>query len=97
MSLPRVDRRATRPFEHAELNRRYASGFNDTWGSKESHRHRGRPPRVATQSPDLISQNPSDAPPPPSLRDPPPPAGGECFPPQRFEPPLLRQEGSQSD
>ena len=32
------------PFEHAELNRRIASGFNDTWASKKKVTGtRGRP------------------------------------------------------
>ena len=30
-SFPRVERRSVRPFKHAELNRRVASGFNRTW------------------------------------------------------------------
>ena len=28
---PRVERRSCRPFEHAELDQRIASGFNGTW------------------------------------------------------------------
>jgi hypothetical protein len=31
MYFPRVERRSVRPFERAELNRRYASGFNASW------------------------------------------------------------------
>ena len=43
-AFPRVERRP-RPFQHAELNRRAASGFNDTWASKEKVTGaRGRPP-----------------------------------------------------
>jgi hypothetical protein len=34
-----------RPFEHAELNRRIASEFNDTWASKKKVTGTGAAPR----------------------------------------------------
>jgi hypothetical protein len=44
---PRVERRQFRLFEHAELNRRAASGFNDSWASKKKVTGtRGRPPEM---------------------------------------------------
>jgi len=35
-----------RPFEHAELNRRIASGFNDTWASKKKVTGTGAAPAI---------------------------------------------------
>ena len=40
----------TRPFEHAELNRRIASEFNDTWASKKKVTGTGAAPRYPRRS-----------------------------------------------
>ena len=39
-----------RPFEHAELNRRIASGFNDIWASKKKVTGTGAAPRYPRRS-----------------------------------------------
>jgi len=38
-----------RPFEHAELNRRKASGFNDAWASKKKVTGTGAAPAIAAE------------------------------------------------
>jgi len=39
-----------RPFEHAKLNRRIASGFNDIWASKKKVTGTGAAPRYPRRS-----------------------------------------------
>ena len=39
-----------RPFEHAELNRCKASGFNDAWASKKKVTGTGAAPRIPRRS-----------------------------------------------